>query len=211
MSMMGSSPGVPGISFEEVINLLKDEPAYQAKLREMQKRTEEARSTMAQAVAINGKTEEAKGVSTALAKQAEQQVIEARVLKEAAEKQAAAALAHEAALQTQHQAWQEEANAMLHKGQQQLRDAFIAREKEVATKEQQLLADIKQFEAEKAEERARIEAFDAFKRGKEAELAGKDAKLKDELAEADLLKAQNLESRRELQDKLNKIKSITAG
>jgi hypothetical protein len=212
MSMMGSAPvGGSGLSFEDVIGLLKDEQAYQAKLRELQKRTEEARANLTQAVEISRKTEESKKLVQGMLDQTTQQVIEANKTKAEADKQVAAAAAHEKGVAADHEHWQKSADAELENGRQALRDAFTAREKEVSAKEQKLLADLKVFEDRKADEIAVETAFAAAKQETEAKLAQREAAVRE--GEAKLIA--NLEevqaTRITLKEKLDKIKSITAG
>jgi hypothetical protein len=212
MSMMGSVPvGGGGLSFEDVIGLLKDEQAYQAKLRELQKRTEEARANLTQAVEISRKTEESKKLVQGMLDQTTQQVIEANKTKAEADKISAAAAQHEKDLAMQHENWSKVTAEQAVRDTQQLHDAFAIREKEVSAKEQKLLADLKVFEDRKADEIAVETAFAAAKQETEAKLAQREAAVRE--GEAKLIA--NLEevqaTRITLKEKLDKIKSITAG
>jgi hypothetical protein len=212
MSMMGSVPvGGGGLSFEDVIGLLKDEQAYQAKLRELQKRTEEAKANLTQAVEISRKTEESKKLVQGMLDQTTQQVIEANKTKAEADKISAAAAQHEKDLAMQHENWSKVTAEQAVRDTQQLHDAFAIREKEVSAKEQKLLADLKVFEDRKADEIAVETAFAAAKQETEAKLAQREAAVRE--GEAKLIA--NLEevqaTRITLKEKLDKIKSITVG
>jgi Skp family chaperone for outer membrane proteins len=211
MTMMGSAPvGGGGLSFEDVIGLLKNEPAYQTKLRELQKRTEEARANLEQAVEVSRKTEENKKLVQGMLDQTTQQVLEANKLKEAADKQAAATAAHEKDLAAEHEAFTKQAEAELEGHRQHLRDAFTTREKEVAAKEQELLAKIKAFEATQADHDAKMHEFDDLKRAKEAEFARVQGDLRErnkELAEAT---AEVAGMKRDITAKLDAIRAISA-
>jgi len=210
MSMMGSVVGPSGLSFEDVIGMLKDEPAYQAKLRELQKRTEEARAVMAQAVEIGRKTEENKKLVQNMLDQTTQQVLEANSIKAVAEKLKADAIAHEAQLAADHTHWQKSADAELDNGRQALHNAFAVREKEVSAKEQKLLADLKDFEGRKADEIAVETAFAAAKQETEARLAKREAALRE--GEAKLIaNLQEVEDTKiAIKEKLAKIKAAAA-
>lgn len=211
MSMMGSAPvGGGGLSFEDVIGLLKDEQAYQAKLRELQKRTEEARAALQQSVDSGRKAEEAKALTRKMLDQTTEQVVEARQLRDEADQKVATAAAHEKALADQHQTFQQHAEAELEGHREHLRNAFIAREKEVAAKEQALLAKIKDFEAQKDDLFAQSADFTAFKKSKEAEFARTETERKAELDLIAKAKADNEKMRQDLKAKLDAIKAISA-
>jgi hypothetical protein len=210
MSMMGSVVGPSGLSFEDVIGMLKDEPAYQAKLRELQKRTEEARAVMAQAVEIGRKTEENKKLVQSMLDQTTQQVLEANSIKAVAEKLKADAIAHETQLQMQQEAWTKQVAAEKEQSDQQLHDTFVTIENEIKAKEQKLLADTKEFEARQADEQAKIEAFMTFKKSTEAKLAQREAALKQGDNELAVKMAEASAMKQELKSKLTKLKEVAA-
>ncbi len=210
MAMMVSAPiGGSDVNFEDMIGLLKDEPGYQAKLRDMQKRTEQAIASEKQAVETLRKVEEVKKLTTKMAAQVEQQLMEANQVKEAADQQVATAAKHEKELATQHEAWQQQADAELSRGQAVLRDAFTTREKEVAAKEQKLLASIQDYEDKLTEYVTRLEEFTAFQKHTEGELSKREASVRE--GEARLIA--NLEevqaTKAALKEKLKKIREIS--
>jgi hypothetical protein len=212
MSMMGSVPvGGGGLSFEDVIGLLKDEQAYQAKLRELQKRTEEAKANLTQAVEISRKTEESKKLVQGMLDQTTQQVIEANKTKAEADKLVAAAAAHEKGVAADHEHWQKSADAELENGRQALRDAFTAREKEVSAKEQKLLADIQKFEAQKDALAAERVEHDKNVKYIAAQHLQNAKAMRDEDDALQIAKVEVDKLKQELKDKLDKIKSITTG
>jgi hypothetical protein len=143
--------------------------------------------------------------------QTTQQVIEANKTKTEADKLVATAAAHEKGVAADHEHWQKSADAELENGRQALRDAFTAREKEVLTKEQKLLADLKEFKAMQADEDTKAEAFKDWKKSKEAELGKMQLQLSESIAQSEKNRAQYEVLQRQVQEKLDKIRSITTG
>lgn len=210
MPMMGSVAGGGELSFAEAIGLLKDEPAYQTRMQHLAKHVEDAKVTLAQAAENNRKAEETRKLTAGMADNAEKAMLEARRLNEEADRKVAAAAAQVLALAAQNVAWQKQVAEQKVQADQQLRDAFAAREKEVVAKEQKLLADLKEFKAWKADEDVKIEAFMMLKKAKETELGRREASVRE--GEAKLIA--NLEEvqamRNDLKAKLDKIKAISA-
>lgn len=212
MSMMGSAPTGGGgeLSFVDVIGMLKDEPAYQTKLREIGNRLNETRALKEQTAAINAKMEETKKFTAEMAAKAEAQLVEARQLKDEAEKKVAAAQARVAELD----AWEVEQQRLHDQHSKDLEThyqaAFATREKEVSAKEQKLLVEIKEFEARQADGQAKIEAFMTMKSGTEAKLAQREADGRESQAKlvANLQEVEAL--KKELKAKLAKFKEVAA-
>ena len=213
MSMMGSAPTGGGgeLSFVDVIGMLKDEPAYQTKLREIGNRLNETRALKEQTAAINAKMEETKKFTAEMAAKAEAQLVEARQLKDEADKKVAAAGLHESELISTQEKFKKEFEAKQLQMEQHYRGAFATREKEVQAKEQKLLADLKVFEGRKADEIAVETAFAAAKQETEIKLARREATLRE--GEARLIaNLQEVEATRlALKVKLDKIKAISVG
>lgn len=212
MAMMGSAPtgGGSEMSFVDVIGMLKDEPSYQTKLREIGNRLNETKAAEKHIVEATAKNEEIKKFTADMAAKAEKQLIEARQLKDEADRQVATAVQHERDLTAQHAAFQQQAEAELEGHRQHLRDAFTTREKEVAAKEKALLDKMKFLEGQKEDHAARVTEFATLQKAKEAELAKKNAVLQEELDKVAQAKADSTEIRRQLQEKLKKIKEISA-
>lgn len=211
MPMMGSPGGSSEISLTEAIGLLKDEPAYQTRMQHLVKHLEDSKVTLAQAAENNRKAEETKKLAAGMITQAEGQLVEARRLKEEADKKVAAAAAHEKDLNARQEAWQKEAAGQKEHMARQLNEAFASREKEVAAKEQKLLAKTKEFEAIQADRDARANEFDAYRKAKEAELARVHAEIRENEGHIKRSAEQNETTRLELKAKLDAIKAISAG
>lgn len=208
--MMGNAGGSGGMSLADVMGLLKNEPALQSKLAELHKRTEEAQSTHRAAVDINLKAEAARKLTQQLADEAERNFLEAKRLKEEADlKEKSLAEQEKAALQMI-----DDARAQLVADREAMENELRTKEQQSADvltrREQELQGKIKEFGAAQAEEAARVDAFTAFKRDKEASLAAKDKVLNEKLAETAAVKASIDKLNAELKAKLAKIKSITS-
>jgi hypothetical protein len=210
--MMGSAPAGGGgeLSFVDVIGMLKDEPAYQTKLREIGNRLNETKALQQQTAEINAKMEETKKFTADMAAKAEAQLVEARQLKDEADKQVAAAVARGRELDV----WEAEQQKLHDQHSKDLEThyqaAFATREKEVAAKEQKLLADTKEFEARQADEQAKIDAFMTLKKGTEDKLAQREAALKQGSNELAVKMAEASALKQELKSKLAKFKEVAA-
>jgi DNA repair exonuclease SbcCD ATPase subunit len=213
MVTMGSSPGSGAVelSFVDVLTLMKDEPAYQTKLRELARRVDEAAALNKATNEIREKVAEAQKFAAEMAAKAEQQLGEAKQLKEEADKKAADAEAHAVEIEARQKAWQKNADAELDSGKRNLRDAFVTREKEILSKEQQLSTGLKDLKALKDELDGKVAAHADFVAAKSSEFARRAADLAGEADRIQRAQAENDKLRQQLKEKLNQLKTISAG